>query len=128
MFFAVLFLLVVVLIVVCFWRELAPCLAWAALQYHACPELLACLHGEASAAADSPVADPVVDEPVVDPVATADQLHVVAPPYDPLPTQQQVAVVQPVLHEEDVLHEDADYETYQAGGRELAFEVEARLR
>jgi len=46
MYFAVLMLLAVLVLAVCFWREIAPCVAWAALLYHATPEVIACLNGE----------------------------------------------------------------------------------
>jgi hypothetical protein len=46
MYFTVLMLLAVLVLAVCFWREIAPCLAWAALSYHATPEMIACLNGE----------------------------------------------------------------------------------
>jgi hypothetical protein len=37
-------MLAVLLVFVCFWRELAPGLAWLALQYHTTPEVLAALY------------------------------------------------------------------------------------
>ncbi|GAB2917850.1 hypothetical protein GCM10027093_65580 [Paraburkholderia jirisanensis] len=109
MFFAVLLLLAFLLIVVCFWRELAPGVAWAALQYHACPEMLACLHGESTPAADSTA---------VDAAAEADDLHIVQLPYDPV--EQAGAVTQPAAHEEQQAHEHE-----REHGYELARDVEA---
>ncbi|CAB3755701.1 hypothetical protein [Paraburkholderia solisilvae] len=37
-------LLAVLLVFVCFWRELSPGVAWLALQYHTTPEVLASLY------------------------------------------------------------------------------------
>lgn len=37
-------ILAVLFVFVCFWRELAPGLAWLALQYHTSPEVLSTLY------------------------------------------------------------------------------------
>jgi ABC-type nickel/cobalt efflux system permease component RcnA len=110
MFFAVLFLLAFLLIVVCFWRELAPCVAWAALQYHACPEMLACLHGEST---------PAEDSTAVDAAARADELHIGQLPHEP--AEQAAAVTQPALQE---AHEH-QHEHEHGNGHELAHDAEA---
>jgi hypothetical protein len=46
MFFAAVFVLAILLIAACFWREILPCMSWALLQYHFTPDLLAHLVGE----------------------------------------------------------------------------------
>ncbi|APR35884.1 hypothetical protein [Paraburkholderia sp. SOS3] len=44
MYFIAFTALAVLFVIVCFWRELAPGLAWLALQYHTSPEVLSTLY------------------------------------------------------------------------------------